>query len=72
MSKPEPLDVFVPKFNEGEKVWKHGAGYSGPGEVAVSWRGKDGHVRYVVEHQIEGGEGWFFHVYGESQLTRLP
>lgn len=72
MSKPEPLDVWTPKFADGEKVWKHGAAYDGPGEVACSWRGKDGHVRYVVEHQIAGGEGWFYHVYGESQLTRLP
>jgi len=72
MSKPEPLDVFVPKFAEGEEVWKHGAGYSGPGVVVVSWRGRDGHVRYVVAHQIADGEGEFFHIYGESQLTRLP
>lgn len=67
----EPLDVFVPKFEEGCKVWKHGAGYEGPGKVELSWRGRDGHVRYVVAHTIAGGHGVFYHVYGESQLTRI-
>lgn len=70
--KLDPLDVWTPKFADGEGVWKHGAGYSGPGKVECSWRGADGHVRYVVEHRIAEGEGQFYHIYGEGQLTRLP
>lgn len=71
MEKPEPLDVWTPKFEDSCSVQKHGAGYSGPGIVACSWRGQDGHIRYVVEHQIAGGKGWFYHIYGEGQLTRI-
>ena len=56
----------------GDEVWKHGAGYSGPGEVVVAFNGKDGHRRFVVSHQIAGGDGEFFHIYGEGQLTLVP
>lgn len=60
------------KFLTGDKVWKHGAGYSGPGEVVIGFLGQDGHVRYVVSHRIAEGEGEFFHIYGEGQLTKVP
>lgn len=70
--KLEPLDVWVPKFEDGTEVYKQGAGYSGPGTVACSWRAKDGHIRYVVAHFIKDGEGEFFHIYGEGQLVRMP
>lgn len=60
------------RFNAGDTVYKTGAGYSGPGMVMASFRGVDGHWRYVVSHVIEGGDGTFYHIYGEGQLSKHP
>lgn len=60
------------KFSIGDHVWKHGAGYQGPGTVITAFIGRDEHTRYVVAHQIEGGKGEFYHIYGEGQLTLIP
>lgn len=57
------------KFRTGDRVMKNGAGYNGPGEVVVGFLGKDGHPRYVVAHNIEGGRGEFYHIYSEAQLS---
>lgn len=61
----------VNNFPVGSKVWKRGAGYSGPGEVVAAFTGRDGHYRYVVAHTIEAGSGDFYHIYGAGQLTRI-
>jgi len=60
------------KFTTGDRVLKQGSGYSGPGEVVVSFLGADDHPRYVIAHKIQGGRGEFYHIYGEGQLARLP
>jgi hypothetical protein len=57
------------KFGTGDRVYKHGAGYSGPGEVVTGFLGGDGHPRYVVGHRISDGRGEFFHIYSEAQLS---
>ena len=55
------------RFFKRDRVRKIGTGYTGPGIVAgtVQWEGM---VRYVVAHKIEGGDGWFFHIYAPIQL----
>lgn len=68
----DPLDAeALPWFRTGDKVWKSGSGYEGPGEVVVGFNGSDGKRRYVVAHQIDGGTGELLHIYAEGQLTKL-
>jgi hypothetical protein len=54
----------------GDWVWKSGgeAGYSGAGKIVATFKNWMGQPRYVVEHQIEGGRGFFYHIYGPKEL----
>lgn len=56
------------KFESGDVVYKHGTGYSGPGKVFGTFVAADGNWRYIIGHKIEGGQGWFYHIYGASQF----
>lgn len=57
------------RYEPGAPVWKKGAGYEGPGRVAAVFQTWMGDWRYVVEHQIAGGKGAFYHVYDDRQLA---
>lgn len=68
------LDLYsMPaKFEIGETVYKHGIGYSGPGRVFGVFLGEDKLFRYVIGHQIAGGQGWFYHIYDAKQFENYP
>lgn len=55
-------------FEIGDRVWKEGAGYAGPGIVVGVFAVADGSLRYNVAHTIEGGRGQFVHIYSAAQL----
>ena len=62
----KPLEV-------GENVWKQGndaGAYEGPGVIVAAFKNWAGQLRFVVGHRVEGGRGWFYHIYGPKQLTR--
>lgn len=64
-------DVESLMYAIGAKVWKGGAHYSGPGQVVSFFFGLDPQntVHYIVAHNIDGGTGYFYHVYTSAQLT---
>ncbi|WP_234911306.1 hypothetical protein [Allorhizobium taibaishanense] len=67
------LPVPAP-FKIGDMVEKYTGDYSARGEVRGIFATTRGAVRYVVEHQAEGG-GSFCHIYSEHNLRlarRLP
>lgn len=68
----EDLYGRVAPYAPGCTVWKSGAGYCGPGKVMCCFLGDDWHWRVVVAHQIAGGQGQFFHIYGWGQLRPNP
>jgi hypothetical protein len=76
MSKTTDADVDLygapPPARRGDRVYKSGSGYSGPGTVMCCFLGDDWHWRLVVEHQIGGGQGHFYHIYGRAQLRMEP
>jgi hypothetical protein len=57
----------------GAKVWKIGAsgGYEGPGEIVAIFKNWMGQERYVVAHQIGGGNGYFYHIYSKKELELM-
>jgi hypothetical protein len=50
-------------------VYKTGAGYEGPGRIVCAFKNWMGQRRYVVEHAIANGKGFFYHIYGDKELT---
>lgn len=60
--------MTVPRaFRIGQPVEKFTGDYTAKGEVRGIFAMKSGPVRYVVEHQAEGG-GSFCHIYSEKNL----
>jgi hypothetical protein len=55
------------EFKVGDRVQKYTGDYKAYGEVVGVFRMKNGNVRYVVEHQAEGG-GSFCHIYSAANL----
>lgn len=57
----------------GDKVWKGGAHYRGPGIIVAYFPGLDPQstLHYIVAHQIAGGDGYFYHIYTSLQLTQM-
>ena len=51
-------------------VWRQGgaAGYEGPGRIKAIFKNWMGQNRFVVEHKIEDGRGFFYHIYSEKEL----
>ena len=60
------------KFKVGDKVWKTGTSYEGPGEVVSAFKAWTGEMRYVVAHKIEGGRGQLYHIYAGANLRFQP
>jgi hypothetical protein len=60
------------RFGLGDRVYKRGAGYEGPGEVVAVFKTWMGDYRYVVGHRVAGGRGQFYHIYSAKQLTKDP
>lgn len=60
------------RFGLGDRIFKRGQGYEGPGEVVAVFKTWMGDYRYVVAHRIAGGRGFFYHVYAAAQLERDP
>ncbi len=60
----------IHKFRINDFVIKLGSegGYEGPGRVVQLFPNWMGQMRYIVAHKIEGGKGFFYHIYGASQL----
>jgi len=58
-------DGIPPVFMIGEQVEKHTGDYTARGEVRAVFALKNGAIRFVVEHQAEGG-GSFCHIYSEK------
>ena len=56
------------RFRPDDPVWKEGAGYAGPGIVKATFKAWDGSLRYVVEHRLAGGRGFFYHIYSNREL----
>ena len=52
-------------------VWKQGGtgSYEGPGRIKAIFKNWMGQNRYVIEHKIEEGRGYFYHIYSEKELT---
>jgi hypothetical protein len=59
-----------PAFQLREKVEKWTGDYRAKGEVRGIFPMKNGAIRFVVEHQAEGG-GSFCHIYSEKNLRRV-
>lgn len=59
-------------MKDGDIIWKRGSdgGYEGPGTIMTSFKNWMGQKRYVVGHKIEGGKGWFYHIYSEQQIFK--
>ncbi len=56
------------KFQVGDSVFKWTGDYTGPGIVrGIAFLG-NGKARYLVGHQIKGGEGELLHTYAEGNL----
>lgn len=55
----------------GDRVWKAGRHYRGPGEIVSFFFGLDPEntLHYIVAHKIDGGAGYFYHVYTAEQLS---
>lgn len=69
---PVPADEPPgPAFRIGQRVRKVTGDYNIAGEVRSVFATVGGAIRYVVEHQAEGG-GSFLHVYGEANLVAEP
>lgn len=64
-------DGIPPVFTVGEQVEKHTGDYTAGGEVRAVFAMKNGAIRFVVEHQAEGG-GSFCHIYSEKNLRKAP
>jgi hypothetical protein len=56
------------RFAIHDHVYKSGAGYEGPGAVVAVFKTWMGDYRYVVEHRIAGGKGFFYHIYSAKEL----
>lgn len=54
-------------YEIGDRVEKFSGEYRAFGEVRARFTTKHGAVRYVVEHEAEGG-GSFCHIYSGAQL----
>lgn len=57
-------------YRVGDRVYKFGTGYEGPGVVMATFQTWTNEWRYVVAHQIVDGVGFFYHVYSAAQLKR--
>lgn len=57
-------------FQIGEQVEKFTGDYTAKGEVVGIFAMKNDAIRFVVEHQAEGG-GSFCHIYSEKNLRRV-
>lgn len=79
--EPSPSQHLVPaepssdansdfEFDYGDPVEKFTGDYTAKGEVVGRFFMKSGAVRYVVEHQAEGG-GSFCHIYSGKNLRRI-
>lgn len=68
---PTPTAPAQPLFAVGQRVRKVTGDYNIAGEVRSVFATAAGAIRYVVEHQAEGG-GSFLHVYGEANLAAEP
>lgn len=62
--------VIPPVFTIGEQVEKYTGDYTARGEVRAVFAMKNGAIRFVVEHQAEGG-GSFCHIYSEKNLRKV-
>ncbi|MDI6836749.1 MAG: MazG-like family protein [Rhizobiaceae bacterium] len=62
--------IIPPTFYIGEQVEKHTGDYTAGGEVRAVFAMKNGAIRFVVEHQAEGG-GSFCHIYSEKNLRKV-
>lgn len=63
-------DGIPPVLTIGEQVEKHTGDYTARGEVRAVFAMKNGAIRFVVEHQAEGG-GSFCHIYSEKNLRKV-
>lgn len=64
----DTADAIMTKVDpERRTVTKRGS-YTGPGEVVITFANKKGERRFVVAHQIAGGEGEFYHIYSEREI----
>ncbi|RYC10131.1 hypothetical protein [Ciceribacter ferrooxidans] len=63
-------DGIPPTFSICEQVEKHTGDYTARGEVRAVFAMKNGAIRFVVEHQAEGG-GSFCHIYSEKNLRKV-
>lgn len=59
-----------PAFQIGEQVEKYSGDYRAKGEVRGIFAMKNDAIRFVVEHEAEGG-GSFCHIYSEKNLRRV-
>lgn len=62
--------VIPPVYQVGDIVEKCTGDYRAKGQIRGMFAMKSGQVRYVVEHQAEGG-GSFCHIYSEANLLLL-
>jgi hypothetical protein len=60
------------KFKVGDAVVKATGDYTGPGIVEEALLLSDGRERYVVSHEVLGGDGTFLHIYGPNNLALVP
>lgn len=70
MTKPTDGGSTPPEFTIGDRVWKFGGEYGGPGEavgITVDLNGK-GRRLYAIAMKVEGGYGRFVHVFPASVL----
>lgn len=58
------------RFALHDRVYKRGAGYEGPGAVVAVFKTWMGDWRYVVEHRIAEGRGFFYHIYSAKELEK--
>ena len=58
------------RFNLEDTVYKRGTGYEGPGVIKAIFKTWMGDHRFVVEHRIAGGRGFFYHIYSAKELER--
>jgi hypothetical protein len=59
------------KFQMGDVVYKWTGDYTGPGVVRGLSLNAKGQIRYLVGHQVQGGNGEFLHVYAEGNLREM-
>lgn len=67
----ENMKKAKPRFKLGQKVWKMGGRYGGPGRIVgetMELDDRDGYFLYNVAMKVEGGYGEFVHVFPESVL----